>query len=535
MSSLTIIAALLGMTIVMVVVQVVLKSCARFGFLVRSADLHHTHQEPIPRFGGLALALAFIGVEVLIETLVPVERARTPGRTAVIAGSLAMFALGFWDDLRPLGAKKKLIGQLLIAGSVLFSGIGIQQFKIPFTAEIISLGPLGAVFTVLWLVAMTNLINIIDGIDGLAGGICLMLMLLIVFVGHQNGNFEFLAAGMAGALLGFLWFNFPPARIYLGDGGAYFLGFQIGLFAIVNSQKGTVFVALVAPLFVLALPIVDATLAILRRSLRGLPVFRPDRRHIHHRLIRMGLSRRRVVLWIYAITLLFLFMGLLAYWSRGNLLPILLGVLVVVLLVLAGKLKFSREWFSVGRVLGNSLNMRQQVRFALSLVRWLELEGQRHSSQKALFADLAFAAQKIGFTSLKLTCSEGVCEWQVSEPPRHSQQTVFQFKSGVPGTLEIGAPAFCNAAEGGESPACSCHESNRPGNCLADPKAFEILSELLVEGWSRAVAGLPSPSDGHALPSLQPKPGLPFGEWKSRLPMPRAAAAPPRAHCDSTI
>src|SRR5256885_16682486 len=112
----------------------------------------------------------------------------------------------------------------------------------------------------------------------------------------------------------------------MGDGGAYFLGFQLGLFAIAGSQKGTIMAALVAPLFVLALPILDTALAILRRGLRGLPIFRPDRRHIHHRLIDMGLSRRKVVLSIYAITLLFLGMGFAAFWSRGQLVPVLFGI-----------------------------------------------------------------------------------------------------------------------------------------------------------------------------------------------------------------
>jgi UDP-GlcNAc:undecaprenyl-phosphate GlcNAc-1-phosphate transferase len=148
---------------------------------------------------------------------------------------------------------------------------------IPFSATIIDLGNWGILITVLWLVGMTNLINLIDGADGLAGGICLMLMVLLAYVGHESGSFELLVSGMAGALLAFLWFNFPPARIYLGDGGAYFLGFQIGLLAILSSHKGTVLAALVAPLFVLALPIIDTALAILRRGLRGLPIFRPDR------------------------------------------------------------------------------------------------------------------------------------------------------------------------------------------------------------------------------------------------------------------
>ena len=182
--------------------------------------------------GGLALAIAFIGIELFMAIAFPEQRAKTPGRLVVLLSSLAMFGLGFWDDLKPLGAKRKLLGQIAIALTVCAFGIVIQKFKIPFTSTILDLGGWGILLTVLWLVGMTNLINLIDGVDGLAGGICLMLMGLLAYVGHDSGGFECLVAGMAGALIGFLWFNFPPARVYLGDSGAYFLGFQIGLFAL---------------------------------------------------------------------------------------------------------------------------------------------------------------------------------------------------------------------------------------------------------------------------------------------------------------
>jgi UDP-GlcNAc:undecaprenyl-phosphate GlcNAc-1-phosphate transferase len=145
-----------------------------------------------------------------------------------------------------------------------------------------------------WLVAFTNLINLIDGIDGLAGGIALMLMALLAYVGFGPGPVfsVLLATGMAGALMAFLLYNFPPARIYMGDGGAYFLGFLIGTLTIVNSSKGTALAALVAPLFALALPIVDVGLAIARRAIKGLPIYRPDRKHLHHRLVEW-VSRAR--------------------------------------------------------------------------------------------------------------------------------------------------------------------------------------------------------------------------------------------------
>ena len=257
---------LLGFGVALLAIPLILKACQRGTLLQRAADLHHTHKAEVPRLGGLALAAAFIGVELFIVGFYPEHRTRIPGRFVIVVSSLAMFALGFWDDLRPLGAKRKLVGQVLISLVICAFGLGIQKFKVPFTETILELHGWGVLITVLWLVGLTNLINLVDGVDGLAGGICLMLMALLTYVGHINGSFVLLTAGMAGALLGFLRFNFPPARIYMGDGGAYFLGFQIGVFSLASSQKGTVFAALAAPLFVLALPILDVALAILRRG-----------------------------------------------------------------------------------------------------------------------------------------------------------------------------------------------------------------------------------------------------------------------------
>src|SRR5258707_8021427 len=258
MSLLTmLICGLVGLGTVLLLIPLTLRFCSRADDLQREHELHHTHATSVPRLGGLALAVAFVTVELIISFFYHEYRANVPGRLVMILASLGMFGLGFWDDIWALGAKRKLAGQIILSLIVCSFGIGIQKFKIPFTGMIVDLHGWGILITVLWLVGMTNLINLVDGVDGLAGGICLMLMVLLAYVGHQNGSFELLIAGMAGALLGFLCFNFPPARIYMGDGGAYFLGFQIGLFSIASSQKGTIVAALVAPLFVLALPILD--------------------------------------------------------------------------------------------------------------------------------------------------------------------------------------------------------------------------------------------------------------------------------------
>jgi len=479
--------ALVGMGIMFLLIPSALRSARVTRIFQRGQDLHHTHHQPVPRLGGLALAIAFIGIEMFLAIVFPEQRAKTPGRLVVLLSSLAMFGLGLWDDIKPLGAKRKLLGQIAIALTVCAFGIGIQQFKIPFTSTIINLSGWGVVLTVLWLVGMTNLINLIDGVDGLAGGICLMLMGLLAYVGNNNGSYECLGAGMAGALIGFLWFNFPPARIYLGDSGAYFLGFQIGIFALINSHKGTVLVALVAPLFVLALPILDTGLAILRRGLRGLPIFRADKRHLHHHLLQMGLSRRRVVFYFYAVTLVFLAMAFAAYWSRGDLVPVLLGTSTLVLLLCASRLRFSRSWFEVHRVVGESLQMREEVQYTLTLMRWLEMEGSRHSSAEELWQDLAFAARRLGYSSVKMTLADGERVWASADICLRTHSVVQPLERGRLGTLELKA----NACETGAvlvPGTQSCERSFCP--CVADEGVFEIVSELLAEGWIKAVRKL---------------------------------------------
>ena len=480
-------AGLLGMGIVFLGVPLILRAARFVNLPSRVRDLHHGHGPPVPRLGGVVLVAAYLGIESFRAIYHRGDGGGMAGSWIVEVSSLAMFGLGFWDDLKPLGAKRKLVGQIVIAVAVCAWGIGIERFRIPFTSRIIGLNGWGMLITLAWLVGMTNLINLIDGVDGLAGGICLMLMALLAYVGHQSGSFELLASGMAGALLAFLWFNFPPARIYLGDSGAYFLGFQIGLLAILSSHKGTVFAALVAPLFVLALPILDVTLAILRRGLRGLPIFRPDRKHIHHRLLAMGLSRRRAVLSLYAVTLVFLAMGFAVFASRGQLIPLLLGIAIIIVLICAGKLRFSREWFAVGRTVGNSLGMRREVQYTLALTGWLVLDGDRCVSVEELWSNLVFAAQRLGFNYIALTLSDGQKVWAQANGcgPCHSVR--HELQGGRFGILELKAPT-CSWDDTDPGRAASwptaCERTFCP--CVSEEKVFGIVSDLLAEGWAKS-------------------------------------------------
>jgi len=405
----------LGFGVCWALIGIILRRAEQKQGFERAKDYHHGHKAPIPRLGGVAMASAFVTVALAIALCTTVSGSAQDELGVIVFSSLAMFFLGLWDDLRSLSAKFKLAIQIAIASAVYFSNIRIELFRDPLSGTDLQLGAFGYLATVLWLVSLTNLINLIDGIDGLAGGIGLMLMLLMANLGATD-HLDFctlLAIGVAGALLGFLKFNYPPARIYMGDGGAYFLGFLIGILSIVNSNKGTVAAALIAPAFALALPIVDVSLAILRRGARGLPVFRPDQKHIHHHLITLGISRERTLLNLYTVSLLCLFLALCVFCLQGRMLPLFTGLLFLVLLVAGHLSGFTRNWYEVGSQLGQSLRLRKETRYALTLDRWFMLEAERRSRLEDLLEDYQFVVRKLGFARLHLTLPNGVAHtWQ---------------------------------------------------------------------------------------------------------------------------
>lgn len=421
----------------------------------------------VPRLGGLALLGAFAvsvlgfgawrGWGVLAQA----------DELGLIVAAVAMFGVGFWDDLRPLGARKKLLLQIIVALLAYALGLKVETLKNPFTGTIVDLNLAGPLLTVLWLVAMTNLINLIDGIDGLAGGIALMLMCLLAFVGI-NGNpvHLIIAVGLAGGLLAFLRFNFPPARIYLGDGGAYFLGFLIGAMTIVNSQKGTVLAALVAPIIALGLPIIDTALAIVRRGIKGLPLFRADRKHIHHRLQQQGLSRTRTVLLLYAVSVVFLLMAFAIFWTEQKFVPIVFGLVFLIFLFLLQGRNIGFDWLVVGRTLGNSREMRRQTQYVMALTYWLEMEADRAETLDALWEDFTFLARKVGFTRAKMVLSAGHRTWTAPDhvPGNAGPEHVFEFNPGTRMLLTLQTTR------------------SRLSDLLADH-----LSELVAEAWLKAV------------------------------------------------
>ena len=379
----------------------------------RTAQLHHGNGSGVPRFGGVAFAAAFVVAAVVAWLHLQGELRHENGTITLILGSLAMFAVGLVDDVQPLGARKKLVLQMLVATLAFYGGLGFYVFKNPITGSEHVLGLLGLPATVLWLVGMTNLVNFIDGMDGLAGGICLMLMGLLVYIGWGTQDFAFLvASGMAGALLAFLRYNFPPARVHMGDGGAYLLGFLIAGLSIANSHKGSVLAALLAPMFALGLPIADTCVTLLRRALAGLPLFRADRYHAHHRLIRLGFTRRRAVLSLYGISVPCLLLAFSIYMAQGRMAPLLFGLLFLALALGVWRIGLFGRFADIAEAVTGSMNLRKESRYALALVQWLELEAERCSSVQELWQNFGFLAGKFGFASVKLKLEDGEQLWQ---------------------------------------------------------------------------------------------------------------------------
>jgi UDP-GlcNAc:undecaprenyl-phosphate/decaprenyl-phosphate GlcNAc-1-phosphate transferase len=279
----------------------------------RSGRHHHT--TAVPRLGGIAIFLAFVGstgLSLLAAGLVdrgPALSLRTI--LAVLGPGLMIFFLGFCDDLYELTANWKFGVQILAAVLLYANGVGVYRIGIAGHDEPVTIS-LGLPLTVFWVLLITNAFNLIDGLDGLAAGSATFSTIIIFAVSLLRANplVSFLAIALAGAMLGFLRYNLNPASIFLGDSGSLLIGFMLSALALVGSQKATTMVAVAIPLISFGLPIVDVVLAVVRRLLRGKPLFRGDDDHIHHKLLKMGLSHRKAVLVLYAVTAGFGFISL---------------------------------------------------------------------------------------------------------------------------------------------------------------------------------------------------------------------------------
>lgn len=263
-------------------------------------DARRMHDHPIPRLGGLAIFLGFL---VAVLLFIPLDRAKQ----GMLLGAVIIVILGIFDDIYALPAKLKFLVQIVAALVAVLLGNRIEVLSNPNVFSdnpVWELGWLSIPVTVIWIVAITNAVNLIDGLDGLACGVSTIssLTMLVIALLVSELDVALVMAALAGACIGFLPYNFNPAKIFMGDTGATFLGFIMATMSVQGMFKMYNIISFVVPFLILGLPIFDVCFAVIRRISKGQNPMSPDRSHVHHKLIDMGMSQKQAVGTLYVIT-----------------------------------------------------------------------------------------------------------------------------------------------------------------------------------------------------------------------------------------
>ena len=309
-----------------------------------SADERKIHTGQISRLGGIGIVLSLIvsgvvtslGTAKLLNSSINFSLEYSLQNLVIFSGFFLIFIIGILDDFANLRARIKLYGQIIASFLVILGGVGIRYITIPFTDIALNLGWFGPVLTIIWLIGITNAVNLIDGMDGLSACISGMATFIYAIVFLLNGQYilSIICFTLLGSVFGYLFYNFPPARIFMGDSGSLTLGFLLALLPLMAEPKsGT---ALVLPVTMLMIPIADVFAAMIRRKRKGLHFFTPDREHMHHKLLDMGLDERQILSLIIGIQVfagfsIFLFVTILGVM---RFLPILLSLLLVLVFFL---------------------------------------------------------------------------------------------------------------------------------------------------------------------------------------------------------
>lgn len=332
-------------------------------------------RENIPTLGGLAVAAPFyLGLALLFVWPNFVSSRFFAGDRRVLAlivGGLVMLALGAYDDLRGSGAWVKMPVQVLAAILVCILAGPVGRLYLPLFGEV-ELGLAAVPITVFWIVAITNAFNLIDGVDGLAAGVGLVVFGVNFFIAQIYGHVEMMvvAALMCGGLLAFLRYNFYPANIFLGDTGSMFVGFMVAVTSLLSSMKAPTTAMLLIPVGLLGYPILDVTLAVVRRVVKGKPVLSSDRSHIHHKLLFCGLGHRTSSAVAYGLTLLFAGIVIFSIYGRHRLVGLLVALAACALLAMFRKFGY---WEFLRRTLSPGLRRKYRLYHLMQQVTDLKL------------------------------------------------------------------------------------------------------------------------------------------------------------------
>lgn len=326
-----IIVLLSAFVIAYISMPLVIKLAHRIGAIDRP-DHRKVHSRTMPRLGGMAIFIAFISCTIFISKM-------SGPMLGLILGACIIFGIGVLDDIMQLSPGVKLIGQIVAAAVAMYFGIIVHFVTNPFDG-LVSLGVLSLPLTLLWIVGITNAINLIDGLDGLAGGVSAIAASTLAIVCLFKGQTEvsLVAFVLVAAILGFLPYNFHPAKTFMGDGGSNLLGFVLACLAIMGTTKSAALISLFIPIVILGIPIFDTFFAIIRRINNRTHIFGADKDHLHHRLMAMGMSHRRSVCAIYAMSGIFGIIAVILSFVSGSKAILVLGIMLLLVLWGAGKI-----------------------------------------------------------------------------------------------------------------------------------------------------------------------------------------------------
>ena len=301
--------------------------------LVSQPGRRRVHTKPIPYLGGVAIYFSFvIGVLIIFYTNQQFRMDYSKQLQGLLGGGALIMILGLWDDIKNLRPLTKILGQTIVALLLYSWGFRIEVLTNPLVGgEMYVPLPLSILITVAWVVGLINAMNLADGLDGLAAGITVIVSVSLLFIALFLNSYitVFLLAALAASTLGFLRYNFYPAKIFMGDSGSMFLGLVLALTALIGFQyKSATAAVLLIPITALALPIYDIFMAVVRRLLKRGSIFKADKKHLHHRLLDIGLKQRQIVLFLYVVTA---YLGVFAF-----LFVLIPGKYALVLLILLG-------------------------------------------------------------------------------------------------------------------------------------------------------------------------------------------------------
>lgn len=294
-------------------------------------NVRKIHSSPMPRLGGLAIFISYlIGFFLLMP--------EAPYKYPILIGSTIIVITGFLDDLLELSAKWKLAGQMIAALVVILNGVDVEFVNLPFGGKL-EFGYLAIPLSIVWIVGITNAINLIDGLDGLAAGVSVIALITISGMAVIIGDAFVVSIGyiLIGSTLGFLLYNFHPAKIFLGDTGALFLGFMISVLSLLGFKNVTV-ISFIVPVIILGVPISDTFFAIIRRMINRQPISAPDKSHLHHCLLKLGFSHRRTVLAIYGISAIFGLVAVIFSFSKMWVATMVVLLLLVIIELVVEKI-----------------------------------------------------------------------------------------------------------------------------------------------------------------------------------------------------